>query len=94
MCFQDRQKIKNHRNPQSPFGRVCPDRSVLDTPEWSGARSCCCGDVNVFAIDTRKTKFSNSTVFKSFHSGERLCIDSFSLISIVFGFRRCSVDGV
>ena len=29
MRFQDRQKIKNHRDPQSPFERVCPD------PSWT-----------------------------------------------------------
>ena len=39
----------------------------------------------VFAVHTRKTAFSNSTVFKSFHSGERFRNDPFS--------DRCSVDG-
>ena len=37
-------------------------------------------DSIVFAVHTRKTAFSNSTVFKSFHSGERFRIDPFSLI--------------
>ena len=40
-------------------------------------------DSIVFAVHTRKTAFSNSTIFQSFHSGERFRIDSFSLI--VFG---------
>ena len=40
-------------------------------------------DSIVFAVHTRKTAFSNSTVFKSFHSGERFRNDPFSLI--VFG---------
>ena len=42
-------------------------------------------DSIVFAVHTRKTTFSNSTVFKSFHSGERFRNDPFS--------DRCSVDG-
>ena len=39
----------------------------------------------VFAVNTRKTAFSNSTVFKSSHSGECFRNDPFS--------DRCSVDG-
>ena len=42
-------------------------------------------DSIVFAVHTRKTAFSNSTVFKSFHSRERFRKDPFS--------DRCSVDG-
>ena len=42
-------------------------------------------DSIVFAVHTRKTAFSNSTVFKSFHCGERFRNDPFS--------DRCSVDG-
>ena len=41
--------------------------------------------VSFSAVHTRKTAFSNSTVFKSFHSGERFRNDPFS--------DRCSVDG-
>ena len=37
-------------------------------------------DSIVFAVHTRKTAFSNSTVFKSFHSGERFRNDPFSVI--------------
>ena len=37
-------------------------------------------DSIVFTIHTRKTAFSNSTVFKSFHSGERFRNDPFSVI--------------
>ena len=40
-------------------------------------------DSIVFAVHTRKTAFSNSTVFKSFYSGEGFRNDAFSLI--VFG---------
>ena len=40
-------------------------------------------DSIVFAVHTRKTAFSKSTVFKSFHSRERFRKDPFSLI--VFG---------
>ena len=40
-------------------------------------------DSIVFAVHTRRTAFSNGTVFKSFHSGERFRNDPFSLI--VFG---------
>ena len=40
-------------------------------------------DSIVFAVHTGRTAFSNGTVFKSFHSGERFRNDSFSLI--VFG---------
>ena len=39
----------------------------------------------VFAVHTRKTAFSNITVFKSFYSGERFRNDPFS--------DRCSGDG-
>ena len=41
-------------------------------------------DSIIFAVHTRKTAFSNSTVFKLFHSGERFRNDPFS--------DRCSVD--
>ena len=40
-------------------------------------------DSIVFAVHTRKTVFSNSTIFKLFHSGERFQFDPFSLI--IFG---------
>ena len=43
----------------------------------------------VFAVHTRKTAFSNSTVFKSFHSGVRFRNDPFSVIV----FSVVSVDG-
>ena len=34
----------------------------------------------VFAVHTRKTAFSNSTVFESFHPGERFLNDPFSVM--------------
>ena len=34
----------------------------------------------VFAVHTRKTAFSNSAVFKSFHPGERFLNDPFSVM--------------
>ena len=33
----------------------------------------------LLAVHTRKTSISNSTIFKSFHSRKRFCIDPFSL---------------
>ena len=44
-----------------------------------------CSESIVFTVHTRKIAFSSSTVFKSFHSGERFRNDPFS--------DRCSVDG-
>ena len=46
-------------------------------------------DSIVFAVHTRKTAFSNSTVFKSFLSGERFRNDPFSVI--VFSVRAWTV---
>ena len=37
-------------------------------------------DSIAFAVHTRKTAFSNSTIFKLFHSGERFRNDPFSVI--------------
>ena len=73
MRFQERQKTENHRDQQS----VCPPSWIVVVVTSSFLYSI------VFAVHTRKTVFSNSTVFKSFHSGERFRIDPFSLI--VFG---------
>ena len=60
-------------------------------------------DSIVFAVHTRKKRrFSNSTVFKSFHCGERFRNDPFSdrcsldgsrLNSVFNTDARCSVDG-
>ena len=66
--------------------------AILYTHRLSGLQPGCgvvvtssFSDSIVFAVHTRKTAFSNSTVFKSFHSGERFRNDPFS--------DRCSVDG-
>ena len=90
MRFKVRQKTKNHSDQQgshqkasvrclgcSRLSGLRPGGVVLVTSSFS--------DSIVFAVHTRKTAFSNSTVFKSFHSGERFRNDPFS--------DRCSVDG-
>ena len=90
MSFQERQKTKNHSDQQGNhlkasvrypvYSRLCglqPDGVVMVTSSFS--------DSIVFAVHTRKTAFSNSTVFKSFHYGERFRNNPFS--------DRCSVDG-
>ena len=90
MSFQERQKTKNHSDQQgnhlkasvrylvySPLSGLQPGGVVVVTSSFS--------DSIVFAVHTRKTAFSNSTFFKSFHSGERFRNDPFS--------DRCSVDG-
>ena len=78
MSFQERQKTKNHSDQQrnhlkasvhylvysrSSGLQLQPGGVVVVTSSFS--------DSIVFAVHTRKTAFSNSTVFKSFHSGER-----------------------
>ena len=90
MSFQERQKTKIHSHQQGNHLKVSvrylvysrlsglqPDVVVVVTSSFS--------DSIVFAVHTRKTAFSNSIVFKSFHSGERFRNDPFS--------NRCSVDG-
>ena len=88
MVFQERQETKNHSDQQGSYLKASvrllgysrlsglqPGDVVVVTSSFS--------DSIVFAVYTRKTAFSNSTVFKSFHSGERFRIDPLSLI--VFG---------
>ena len=77
MSFQECQKTKNHSDQQGNHlkASVC----YLVYSQLSGLQPG--GGVVVvtslfsvsivFAVHTRKTAFSNSTVFKSFHSGER-----------------------
>ena len=90
MSFQERQKTKNHSDQQgnhlkasvrylvySRLSGLQPGGVVVVTSSFS--------DSIVFAVHTRKTAFSNSIVFKSFHSGECFRNDPFS--------DRCSVDG-
>ena len=85
MCFQERQKTKNYSDQQESHLRASvrylgysrlsglqPGGVVVVTSSFS--------DSIVFAVHTRKTAFSNSASFKSFHSGERFRIDPFSLI--------------
>ena len=86
MSFQERQKTENNSDQQEKFLKACvhylvysrlsglqPGGVVVVTSSFS--------DSIVFAVHTtRKTAFSNSTVFKSFHSGERFRNDPFSLI--------------
>ena len=88
MSLHDRQKTKNHSDQQgshlkasvrclvySRLSGLQPGGVVVVTSSFS--------DSIVFAVHTRKTAFSDSTVFKSLHSGERFRDDPFSLI--VFG---------
>ena len=78
MSFQERQKTKSHSDQQgnhlkasvrylvySRLSGLQPGGVVVVTSSFS--------DSIVFTVHTRKTTFSNSTVFKSFHSssGER-----------------------
>ena len=90
MIFQERQKTKNHSDQQgnhlkasvrhlvySRLSGLQPGDVVVVTSSFS--------DSIVFAVHTRKTAFSNSTVFKSFHCGEHFRNDPF--------LYRCSVDG-
>ena len=86
MSFQERQKTKNNSDQQEKLLKACvhylvysrlsglqPGGVVVVTSSFS--------DSIVFACyTTGKTAFSNSTVFKSFHSGERFRNDPFSLI--------------
>ena len=85
MSFQERQKIINHSDQQgshlkasiryivySRLSGLQPGGVVVVTSSFS--------DSIVFSVHTMKTAFSNSTVFKSFHSGERFRNDPFSLI--------------
>ena len=85
MRFQERQKTKNYSDQQgsphkasvrylgySRLSGLQPGVVVVVTSSFS--------DSIVFAVHTRKTAFSNSTVFKSFHSGERFRNDPFSVI--------------
>ena len=87
MSFQERQKTKNHNNQQgnhlkasvrylvySRLSGLQPGGVVVVTSSFS--------DSIVFAVHTRKTAFSNSTVFKSFHSGERFQNDPFRTVVV------------
>ena len=90
MSFQERQKTEHSSDQQgnhlkvyvrylvySRLSDLQPGGVVVVTSSFS--------DTIVLAVHTRKTAFSNSTVFKSFHSGERFRNDPFS--------DRYSVDG-
>ena len=89
MSFQERQKTKNHSDQKGNH----PKASVryLVYSRLSGLQpggvvvTSSLSDSIVFTVHTRKIAFSNSTVFKSFHSGECFRNDPFS--------DRCSVDG-
>ena len=79
MRFQERQKTKNHSDQQGSHQKASVrylGYSRLSGLEPGGVvmvRSSF-SDSIVFAVHTRKTAFSNSTVFKSFHA------DPFSVI--------------
>ena len=86
MSFQERQKTNNHSDQQRNHLKASVRYLVYS--RLSGGVvvvTSSFSDSIVFAVLTRKTAFSNSTVFKSFHSGERFRNDPFS--------DRCSVNG-
>ena len=90
MSFQERQKTKNHSDQQGNHLKASvryPVHSRLSDLQPGGVVvvTSSCSDSIVSAVHTRKTAFLNSTVFKSFHCGERFRNDPFS--------DRCSVDG-
>ena len=78
MSLQERQKTKNHSDQQGSHLKA--SLRCLGYSRLSGLVTSSFSDSIVFAVHTRKTAFSNSTVFKSFHSGERFQNDPFSLI--------------
>ena len=65
-------KEATRKRPFAILSGLQPGGVVVVTSSFS--------DSIVFAVHTRKTAFSNSTVFKSFHSGERFRNDPFSVI--------------
>ena len=88
MSFQERQNTKNHSDQQGNHLKASVRYLVysrLSGPQPGGVVvvTSSFSDSIVFAVHTRKTAFSNSTVFKSFHSGEHFGNDPFPLI--VFG---------
>ena len=88
MSFQECRKTKNRSDQQGSHLKAsvrCLVYSRLSGLQPGGVVvvKSSFSDSIVFAVHTRKTAFSNSTVFKSFHSGERFRKDPFSLI--VFG---------
>ena len=86
MSFQDRQKTKNHSDQQRNHLKASVRYLVYS--RLSGLQP---GVIVSFSPSTlgkqhfQTVPFSNSTVFKSFHCGERFRNDPFS--------DRCSVDG-
>ena len=72
----ERRKTKNHCDQQGSHQKASglqPGGVVVVTSSFS--------DSIVFAVHTRKTAFSNSAVFKSFHSGQCFQNDPFSVIA-------------
>ena len=108
MSLHERQKTKIHSDQQgnhlkasvrslvySRLSGLQPGGVVLVTSSFS--------DSIVFAVHARKTAFSNSTVFKSFHSGSVFETIRFRTVVVrtvalsgskQYRFQRCSVDGV
>ena len=87
MRFQERQKTKNHSDQQGSHKKAFVlylGYSRLSGLQPGGVKivvvTSSFSDSIVFAVHTRKTAFSNSTVFKSFHPGERFRNDLFSVI--------------
>ena len=90
MSFQERQKTKNHSDQQgnhlkASFRYLVYSRLSGLQPGGVFVVMSSFSDSIVFVVHTGKTAFSNNTVFRSFHSGERFRSDPFS--------DHCSVDG-
>ena len=88
MSFQECQKTKNHSDQQGSHLKASVRYFVYSwlnglQPGGVVVVMSSFPDSIVFTIHTRKTAFSNSTVFKLFHSGERFRNNPFSLI--IFG---------
>ena len=88
MSFQERQETKNHSDQQGSHLKTSVRYLVYSQlsglqPGGVAVVTSSFSDSIVFAAHTSITAFLNSTVFESFHSGERFRNDLFLLI--VFG---------
>ena len=85
MSFQERQKTINHsdqqgNHPKASIRYLVYSRLSGLQPGGDNVVTSSFSESIIFTVHTRKTAFSNSTVFKSFHSGESFRNDPFSEI--------------
>ena len=82
MRFQELQKTKNHPDQQGSQLKASVRHlrysRLRDLEPGRVVVKLSFSDNVVFVVHIRKTAFSNSTVFKSFHFGDRFRIDPFS----------------